>query len=153
MLPFSPVYLVFAAFVLAALQLARCLASPLRKLPGPTISLFTPLVLKWKEINAERTLYIHALHQRYGPVVRISPNEVSYTSWPALKEIYCSGGSGYDKSDFYNLFRIYGRRFASLFLISFGCQNFQEGCSDTSCSNNRTMFTILNKADVSGETV
>ncbi|KIE00352.1 Cytochrome P450, partial [Metarhizium majus ARSEF 297] len=120
MMPFSPVYLVLAAFVLAALQLARCLASPLRKLPGPTISLFTSLVLKWKEINAERTLYIHALHQRYGPVVRISPNEVSYTSWPALKEIYCSGGSGYDKSDFYNLFRIYGRR---------------------------TMFTILNKAD------
>lgn len=121
--------------------------------PGPTMSLFTSLVLKWKEINAERTLYIHALHQRYGPVVRVSPNEVSYTSWPALKEIYCSGGSGYDKSDFYNLFRIYGRRFAPLFLVPFGYQNFQEICSDTSCSNNRTMFTILNKADVSGETV
>ncbi|OAA44857.1 Cytochrome P450 [Metarhizium rileyi] len=120
MLLLSPVYLAIAALVLAALQLARCLASPLRKLPGPTISLFTSLVLKWKEINAERTIYIHLLHEKYGPVVRISPNEVSYTSWPALKEIYCSGGSGYDKSDFYNLFKIYGRR---------------------------TMFTTLHKAD------
>lgn len=115
MLLLSPVYLALAGIVLAAIQLVRCFTSPLRKLPGPTITLFTSLVLKWKEINAARTLYIHALHEQYGPVVRIAPNEVSFTSWPALKEIYCSGGSGYDKSDFYNLFRIYGRRFALQF--------------------------------------
>ncbi|OAQ68193.2 cytochrome P450 4A21 [Pochonia chlamydosporia 170] len=120
MLLLSPVYLAIAAVALSVVLLLRRLNSPLRKLPGPTISLFTSLVLKWKEINAERTLYVHALHEEYGPVVRIAPNEVSYTSWPALKEIYCSGGSGYDKSDFYNLFKIYGRR---------------------------TMFTTLNKAD------
>jgi hypothetical protein len=107
----SPVYLALAALVLAAIHIFRCVASPLRKLPGPTISLFTSLFLKWKEINAARTLYVHALHEKYGPVVRIAPDEVSFTSWTALKEIYCSGGSGYDKSDFYNLFKIYGRRF------------------------------------------
>lgn len=113
MLLLSPVYLALAAIILAAIQLVRCFTSPLRKIPGPTITLFTSLVLKWKEINAARTLYIHALHEQYGPVVRIAPSEVSFTSWPALKEIYCSGGSGYEKSDFYNLFRIYGRRFGS----------------------------------------
>ncbi|EFY85624.1 GTP-binding protein Sey1, putative [Metarhizium acridum CQMa 102] len=129
MLFLSPMYLVLAALVLAALHLARCLASPLRKLPGPTISLFTSLVLKWKELNAQRTPYIHALHQKYGPGVRVSPNEVSYTSWPALKEIYCSGGSGYDKSDFYNLFRIYGRRFV---------------CSNKVCSLRELLFHMAN---------
>ncbi|KAG5989218.1 hypothetical protein E4U43_004543 [Claviceps pusilla] len=117
----SPAYLVIAAILLwVGLRLIRSLASPLRKIPGPTISLFTSLLLKWEEIHAARTLYIHALHDKYGPVVRIAPNEVSFTSWAALKEIYCSGGSGYDKSHFYDLFRIYGRR---------------------------TMFTTLNKAD------
>ncbi|KAL3953499.1 hypothetical protein ACCO45_011455 [Purpureocillium lilacinum] len=116
----SPFYLGVAAVLLMVVHLVRCLSSPLRKVPGPTVSLFTTLVLKWKELNAGRTMYVHELHQKYGPVVRVSPNEVSFTSWPALKEIYCSGGSGYDKSDFYNLFRIYGRR---------------------------TMFTTLNKAD------
>jgi hypothetical protein len=35
---------------------------------------------------------------------------VSFTSWEALKEIYCSGGSGFDKTEFYDLFQIYGRR-------------------------------------------
>ncbi|KAG6123619.1 hypothetical protein E4U13_003863 [Claviceps humidiphila] len=120
MILLSPVYLAIAALVLIGVRVTRRLASPLRKIPGPTISLFTSLLLKWKEIHAARTLYIHALHVKYGPVVRIAPNEVSFTSGAALKEIYCSGGSGYDKSQFYNLFKIYGRR---------------------------TMFATLNKAD------
>ena len=110
----SPVYLALTAVVLLGIHILRHLSSPLRKVPGPAVSLFTSLLLKWKQVNAARTLYIHALHEQYGPVVRIAPNEVSFTSWPALKEIYCSGGSGYDKSDFYNLFKVYGRRFVTL---------------------------------------
>lgn len=96
--------------VLLALHLVRRLTSPLNKLPGPTIARFTSLLLKCKEIQARRTVYIHQLHRQYGPVVRIAPHEVSFTSWEALKEIYCSGGSGYDKTEFYDLFTIYGRR-------------------------------------------
>lgn len=34
----------------------------------------------------------------WRPVVRIAPNEVSSTSYEAVKEIYGSLGSGYDKS-------------------------------------------------------
>ncbi|KAM0455103.1 hypothetical protein ACHAPV_007994 [Trichoderma viride] len=110
MLLLSPIVLLAAAALLAAIQLVRCLRSPLSKIPGPAISKFTTLVLKWKEIHAQRTAYVHQLHLQYGPVVRIAPNEVSFTSWEALKEIYCSGGSGYDKTEFYDLFKIYGRR-------------------------------------------
>lgn len=110
MLLLSPIVLLAAAALLAAIQLVRCLRSPLSKIPGPAISKFTTLFLKWKEIHAQRTAYVHQLHLQYGPVVRIAPNEVSFTSWEALKEIYCSGGSGYDKTEFYDLFKIYGRR-------------------------------------------
>ncbi|KAF5514919.1 putative sterigmatocystin biosynthesis P450 monooxygenase STCB [Colletotrichum fructicola] len=70
----------------------------------------TPLALRWNEFNATRTLYVHSLHLKYGPVVRIAPNEVSFTSYEAVKEIYGSLGSGYDKSSFYNLFRVFKRR-------------------------------------------
>lgn len=110
MLLLSPIVLFTAAALLAVIQLVRRLRSPLSKLPGPAISKFTTLFLKWKEIHAQRTTYVHQLHLQYGPVVRIAPNEVSFTSWEALKEIYCSGGSGYDKTEFYDLFKIYGRR-------------------------------------------
>jgi len=110
MLILSPV-LICAGLVCWVLgHVLRCLLSPLKRLPGPWSSLFTSYVLRWHELRANRTCYIHGLHQRYGPVVRIAPNEVSFTSSEAVKEIYCSGGSGYDKTEFYHLFRAYGRR-------------------------------------------
>ncbi|KAM0501463.1 hypothetical protein ACHAP8_004451 [Fusarium lateritium] len=86
------------------------LCSATANVPGPFVSNFTSLVLKWHELNANRTVYIHELHKRYGPVVRVAPNEVSFTSIAAIKEIYGSGGSGYDKTEFYNLFQVYGKR-------------------------------------------
>lgn len=98
-----------AALFLVAYIITR-LSSATAKIPGPFVSNFTSLVLKWQELNANRTVYIHELHKRYGPVVRVAPNEVSFTSIAAVKEIYGSGGSGYDKTEFYNLFQVYGKR-------------------------------------------
>src|SRR3569833_91676 len=94
-----------------AVHLATCLRSPLRGIPGPRISLVTSWVLKWHELHAGRTTYIHRLHQKYGPVVRVGPNEVVFASAGAVKEIYCSGGSGFDKTECYDLFKVYGRRY------------------------------------------
>ncbi|KAJ9154735.1 Cytochrome P450 [Pleurostoma richardsiae] len=110
MILLSPAVLGGCLLLGLAVYLLRCLTSPLRKVPGPAASLFTSLVLKWHEFHGRRTRYVHGLHQRYGPVVRIAPGEVSFSSGAAVKEIYCSGGSGYDKTEFYNLFQIYGRR-------------------------------------------
>ncbi|KAK1854243.1 GTP-binding protein [Colletotrichum chrysophilum] len=107
---FSPLFVSIAFAALIVFYLARCIASPLWKLPGPFWSRITPLALRWNEFNATRTLYVHSLHLKYGPVVRIAPNEVSFTSYEAVKEIYGSLGSGYDKSSFYNLFRVFKRR-------------------------------------------
>lgn len=110
MLLTSPPLLAAAALLGAIVFLLRRMSSPLWKLPGPQISRFSSLELRWNELNANRTLYVHGLHLRFGPVVRVAPGEVSFTSWAALKEIYCSAGSGYDKTDFYDLFKIYNRR-------------------------------------------
>lgn len=106
----SPSFVLGAAALLVVTHLIVRLTSATAKVPGPLISNFTSLVLKWHELNANRTVYIHELHKKYGPVVRIAPNEVSFTSIDALKEIYGSGGSGYDKTEFYDLFQVYGKR-------------------------------------------
>ncbi|KAK4179244.1 cytochrome P450 [Triangularia setosa] len=79
-------------------------------LPGPLYARLTSLVLKYHEFTATRTSYIHSLHLRYGPVVRVAPNEVAFASAAAVKEIYCSNGSGYDKTEWYDLFKVYDRR-------------------------------------------
>ncbi|CAK7204364.1 hypothetical protein SEUCBS139899_007120 [Sporothrix eucalyptigena] len=89
---------------------SRALRSPLRRIPGPPISLFTSAVLRYHELRCHRTTYVHALHKRYGPVVRLAPDEVSFSSAAAVKDIYNTAGSGYDKTDFYDLFTVYGRR-------------------------------------------
>ncbi|KAF6809115.1 GTP-binding protein [Colletotrichum sojae] len=107
---FSPLVGALACTALVLLYLARCISSPLSKLPGPFWSKFSPVILRWHEFHSNRTLYVHSLHLKYGPVVRIAPSEVSFTSYEAVKEIYGSLGSGYDKSRFYNLFRVFQRR-------------------------------------------
>lgn len=110
MLLLNPLLLAAASVVLGILYIWQCVASPLRTLPGPKLSLFTSWVLKYHEFYALRTRYVHLLHQIYGPVVRIAPNEVSFASAGGIKEIYGSGGSGYNKTEFYNLFQVYNKR-------------------------------------------
>ncbi|TVY85498.1 Pisatin demethylase [Lachnellula suecica] len=90
--------------------LTKALLSPLTKLPGPFYTHLTPLYLMLQEFTSRRRTYIHALHQKYGPVVRLGPNEVSCMSADAVKEIYTSGGSGYDRTEFYSLFMQFGVR-------------------------------------------
>jgi hypothetical protein len=110
MIVLSPLFLLPLLALIVGVHLLRCLRSPLNKVPGPMLAKFSSLVLKWHELQANRTRYVHRLHLQYGPAVRLAPNEVSFASGSAVKEIYCSGGSGYEKTEFYDLFKVYGRR-------------------------------------------
>ncbi|KXJ97446.1 cytochrome P450 [Microdochium bolleyi] len=110
MLLLQPAVLAAAAASGGVVYIWSCITSPLWKIPGPWYSAFTSLVLRYHELKARRTSYIHALHLLYGPAVRIAPNETAFASVESIKEIYASGGSGYDKTEFYNLFMVYGRR-------------------------------------------
>lgn len=86
------------------------LTSPLSKLPGPFYTNFTPFYLIYQEFTGNRRVYIDSLHNIYGPVIRIAPNECSFASYEAMKEIYTSGGSGYDRTEFYELFMQFGTK-------------------------------------------
>jgi len=93
-----------------SIRVHKALFSPLLKVPGPYFTFITDVWLMLQEFMGNRREYIHHLHKRYGPVVRLGPKEVSFTSVDALKEIYSSGGSGYDKTEFYTLFKQFGTR-------------------------------------------
>lgn len=80
------------------------------RVPGPWYTNITSLALKYQEFARNRRLWIHSLHERYGPVVRLAPNEVSFANLEGMKEIYQSGGSGYEKTEFYDLFKQYDTR-------------------------------------------
>ncbi|GLB22659.1 hypothetical protein AtubIFM61612_003235 [Aspergillus tubingensis] len=97
-----------AGIVILLYFLYQRLSSPISKLPGPWYTKFTSLVIKYHEFSASRRVFIHQLHKQYGTIVRIAPNEVSFASLDAIREIYASGGSGYDKTELYDLFRQFG---------------------------------------------
>ncbi|KAB8205575.1 cytochrome P450 [Aspergillus parasiticus] len=101
-----------SSILLVGLYLFKRLSSPLAKVPGPWYTKFTSLCLKYHEFTATRRLFVHRLHKKYGSVVRLAPNEVSFASLDAIREIYASGGSGYDKTEYYDLFRQYDIKYA-----------------------------------------
>ncbi len=61
--------------------------SPLRHIPGPWLAKLSNWWLVVLQFAGRRTFYVHALHQRYGPVVRIGPNALSFASAAAARDI------------------------------------------------------------------
>ncbi|KAK0643791.1 cytochrome P450 [Cercophora newfieldiana] len=78
-------------------------ASPLRKYPGPFLASFSRLWMV-KSTASGRTHLDHIeLHRKYGPVVRIAPNEVSIAS-PEAARTLLSAGKRFFKTPFYGVF-------------------------------------------------
>jgi len=85
---------------LLASSLYNALTSPLKGVPGPWISLFSNRQLKSAVTGGKRIFYIDALHKKYGPLVRISPQEVAVFDTEAFRQIHAVSG-GYTKGGFY----------------------------------------------------
>ncbi|GAP91391.1 putative cytochrome p450 oxidoreductase [Rosellinia necatrix] len=81
----------------------RRYATPLRSIPGPFLASCTRL-WKVRSVISENTQWEHIeLHRKYGPVVRIGPNEVSFSS-PQVARNLLSAGKRFYKTDFYSVF-------------------------------------------------
>jgi hypothetical protein len=107
----NPERLIAPALVVI-LFLGWIIISPLFKLPeipGPKTYAVTQWQLAYDEWKGIRTRTIHQIHQKYGPVVRVGPNEISCNSLSALKTIY-GAGSGFERTSFYRMFDVYGHQ-------------------------------------------
>ncbi|KAK1848962.1 benzoate 4-monooxygenase cytochrome [Colletotrichum chrysophilum] len=100
---------ILAAFLAKYLVIDSLLLSPLRHVPGPKSFALTKWRLAYEDWRGTRTRTIHRLHQKYGPAVRIGPEEVSFNSLSALRTIY-GPGSRYGRTSFYRMFDVYGRQ-------------------------------------------
>ncbi|KAK4444691.1 hypothetical protein QBC34DRAFT_181791 [Podospora aff. communis PSN243] len=90
--------------VLSALALAWLLRNRygkgLNKYPGPFLASLTDW-WRFLDVYRQRPEQTHiALHKKYGPVVRLGPNALSFSDPDALKTIY-GLNKGFIKSDFY----------------------------------------------------
>ncbi|EQB45858.1 cytochrome P450 [Colletotrichum gloeosporioides Cg-14] len=88
-------------FVVALIVIAyRLVLHPLARVPGPKIAALSNIWYAYHARNGRMLELGKTLHRRYGPMVRVGPNEVWFDSVDAFKHIY-RAGSGYEKSEFY----------------------------------------------------
>jgi hypothetical protein len=114
----TPLELAFLCFLILATY--RMFFHPLARIPGPKLAIFSNV---WQAIHVRNGLareLAKSLHKKYGPVVRIGPNEVWFDSIDAFKTIYSKypyidpiflpysfdlttvdASNGYEKSEFY----------------------------------------------------
>ncbi|RDA93661.1 hypothetical protein CP533_4885 [Ophiocordyceps camponoti-saundersi (nom. inval.)] len=86
----------------------RVLRSPTSKIPGPSISKWTGLVLKYQALRGRRCHYVHELHKQYGPTVRVAPNHVDFADLASMKIIY-STRETFRKTEWYQHFTTVGK--------------------------------------------
>ena len=111
-IPLTTTFPLIATAVLLSLVYYRRFQHPLSSIPG---SFFCHVSSLWTYIHSyvgdEATL-ITDFHARYGPVIRVAPNEVCIADGSCLAPIYSDKG-GFAKAPCYKNFDIDG--FASLF--------------------------------------
>ncbi|KAK3703723.1 hypothetical protein LTR37_014301 [Vermiconidia calcicola] len=61
---------------------------PLAKFPGPKLNAASPLPGIWALVNGRLPLVNKKLHDKYGSVIRVSPNELAFNSVGAWEDIY-----------------------------------------------------------------
>jgi cytochrome P450 len=81
---------------------------PLSSFPGPISQRLSNFPRAFYAVRGEFGFRVAALHRKYGPVVRIGPNELSFSDPQAWKDIYghrAPGQEEFPKNDkFYRLF-------------------------------------------------
>lgn len=111
-LPWLGITFLLWAFVSAAGRVIYNLFfHPLRRFPGPLVSRATNLWRISKLFSGNLHQSVRQLHEKYGPVVRIAPHELSFIEPQAWKDIYGHHNS-YEMSKDSNFYRPMGKNVA-----------------------------------------
>ncbi|EKG16266.1 hypothetical protein MPH_06520 [Macrophomina phaseolina MS6] len=86
------------------IAISRIYFHPLSKFPGPRIAAFSNLPYSVSYLGGRQPYDILKLHEKYGPVVRISPHELSFSTAQSWRDIYGQrvGHQPFIKSAFYD---------------------------------------------------
>ena len=81
----------------------QALRNPLNALPGPWHAKFTTLPGVLATLSKQQAQHYHALHARFGPLVRTGPRQVFAADLDAFRAIHRVGGR-FRKADYYHYF-------------------------------------------------
>lgn len=83
------VVLALTSASILGLTLYRLFFHPLAKVPGPRSAAVSNIWYARQVVRGNLYSLGKCLHRQYGPVVRVGPNEVWFSSKEAFKSIYC----------------------------------------------------------------
>lgn len=92
-------------FALAVLYKLRAHTQhPLYKFPGPPLAAWSNTPYSYWFMRGRQPFVMLRLHETYGPVVRVAPNELSFNTATSWRDIYGyrSGHLQFRKGDFYD---------------------------------------------------
>jgi cytochrome P450 len=95
------------------LCLYRIYFHPLAKYPGPLSYKLSGWPLLWQAYTGDRHIYHLLDHEKYGPIVRISPNTISFNTASALHTIYAPRNANVKKGEWYKTFDIAAGTYSS----------------------------------------
>lgn len=104
---FTILVLAAIVFLIYKLLIYPAYVSPLSKIPSAHFTAsWAPLWILWARYTRVEVQTIHKAHQKYGPIVRLGPNEVSVNCVDGGLRIVYAGG--FEKPYFYDQFENYG---------------------------------------------
>ena len=83
---------VLASVIIFSLLRARY-SRGLNKFNGPFLASITNLWKVWYEYTSSQKRMYEDIHKKYGDIVRVGPNELSFADPKAIRDIYGPGGS------------------------------------------------------------
>ncbi|CAJ0553060.1 Ff.00g115720.m01.CDS01 [Fusarium sp. VM40] len=102
-----------ALLYMTAFMIWNVFFHPLAHFPGPLLARSSLLWRIYHSLGGQFHLAIQEQHKRLGPIIRVSPNELSFSSVESWKDIYGHATQGRQtmaKSEFYDM---YGSGFES----------------------------------------
>jgi cytochrome P450 len=91
----------------------RVYLHPLSSYPSPLSYKLSGWPLLWQAYTGDRHIHHYLDHEKYGPVVRISPNTLSFNTASALHTIYATRNANVKKGEWYKTFDIAAGTYSS----------------------------------------
>ena len=92
-MPSRMLYWILLLALAFALYLVACIIyntflHPFSDFPGPPLARVSKVWSRYGNLKGRKSHRIHAAHRKYGPVIRVAPNELSFSSPEAVRDIY-----------------------------------------------------------------
>ncbi|KAL3420413.1 cytochrome p450 [Phlyctema vagabunda] len=96
--------IIISFIYVASIIFYRLFLHDLRSFPGPVCNRISNIPRAYHVLNGNLPFHVRDLHIKYGPVVRISPNELAFSDPQAWKDIYGHRSPGQEQFQKYMRF-------------------------------------------------